>query len=156
MVWCNCPRKIMWPWGDILGGEANLSHGDHSHYVVWHRIYKAVQLTAMCLIKIRPWVRICSLPCCWFHVRTWMVHAPTQCSSQHHSAWYRLGVTAKFCASFSLSGGSKASKINRDQKSLLSSHLISPRATNTSYWERSSECWGFLRFLYFRGDKRDK
>lgn len=119
MVWCNYMRKInvkfFWGEKDILRSEKNLSM--KILHIIWFdiRIYKVVCSTNGNVLnkKFWPWVRICFIPCCWFHVHTW-VHTPIQMLSSQHSLniWHWLGLTAWFCASFSFSWGSKTSKIN--------------------------------------------
>lgn len=141
---------------DILRGETNLSHGDYSHYVVWHKNFPSCPANRNVLNKrFWPWVRIGFLPCAGFMCdHEWCMHPPRALPAP--LGVRRLGWQQVLCQLLSLEAP-KLPRSMRDQKLLLSSHLISPRAINTSYWElRSSECWGFLRLLYFRGDKRDK
>ena len=156
MVWCNYTRKInvkfFWGEKDILRGEKNLSM--KSLHIIWFdiRIYKVVCSTNGNVLnkKFWPWVRICFIPCCWFHIHTW-VHTPIQMLSSQHSlnmtlTWFNSLILCQLLFFLRLQNFQDKFKT----KSCLFRHtLISPRAINTSFWElRSSEYWDFLSWIF--------
>lgn len=84
--------------------------------VTWFdiRVYKIVCPANGNVLNKRfwPWVRICFLPCCWFHVHTSECTHRSTCSPSAHWIRHWLGLTTRFGASFSFSWGPKASKVN--------------------------------------------
>lgn len=91
--WCDATiqGKLMWSFlggKEILRGKKKKNLSMKILFILWFdiSIYKVICPANGNVLNKKFWpsVRICFIPCCWFHVHTW-VHAPIQMFSSQHS-----------------------------------------------------------------------